>query len=506
MKSKYYSISIFWGFLSKIIIALASFISIPFLIKYFGVDKYGVLTLGTVVNAYMRLLDLGINIGSIKYFAQWKAEGKNDLVDRVARTSITFYGIIGIINSVCLIGIAIWGENLFQLTNEEFQLFRELLIILAVFTILNWITGVFSQLLIANEEIAYTHKILSMKAIFSILLIFTTIYFRFSLNLYFFLMLLLNSIIVIPYYFKCKKGDLISSFLPQFYWGDFKVILKYSLALFALGLFQLTANQSRPILLAMFSSEGVSILTNYKIIEVFPIFAISIGGIFTSVLLPKTSKILAKNDQKAKEKLVYVGTIYTSIIIGTICFPIMLCADELLTVYVGSDYVHLSKWLIIWCATIILFVHSTPSTSVILATGKTKILVMSTAISCVISMLINAMLVPYVGVGSAVIGFCVYILIQMLFYYLYFYKKIIQLNPLKIFKSFIIPTFFGVFSYIFVEFFNIDFALSKVHESTKILIIIQGIVKSLVWFILFASSLIIFKVIKISEILKLKNS
>jgi O-antigen/teichoic acid export membrane protein len=110
--TSYYSRSFFWGVISKIIDALVKFITIPLLLQYFGKENYGILTLAIATNAYMHILDLGINTGAIKYFSQWISEKNTELIEKVARSSLTFYFYIGFINSLLLIALGVWGESL----------------------------------------------------------------------------------------------------------------------------------------------------------------------------------------------------------------------------------------------------------------------------------------------------------------------------------------------------------------------------------------------------------
>src|SRR5690606_11730699 len=147
-----------------------------------------------------------------------------------------------------------------------------------------------------------------------------------------------------------------------------------------------------------------SILSDYRVIEVFPIFIISIGGMLISILLPKTSQAIQRNDRNTIERMAYEGTKYTSILIALLCFPVILNAKELIILYVGEDYSHLSIWLSLWVFTLTLFLHNSPVSSLVLATGKTRMLVYSSGIACTVSIIFNAVLTQKFGVGSAVIG------------------------------------------------------------------------------------------------------
>jgi O-antigen/teichoic acid export membrane protein len=490
---KYVTNSFVWGVFAKLLDAGLKFISIPLLLNYFGKENYGLLTLAIATNAYMQLLNMGMNTGAVKFFSQWIAIGNYAMINRVSRTNLSFYLGIGLINSSILLILSFFGETIFKVTPEQFNSFRYLLWILAIFSILNWIIFVFNQLLIADEKIGFTQQMLSIRSILSLVVVGITILFKFTIIEYFTLNLFVNSLVIIPYYLSCKKRKLIQSLLPAFYWKDFSVVFKYSIAIFAMSLFQFTATQSRPLILGIFSKQGVSVLTEYRIIEVFPIFIISIGGMLISIFLPKTSKSIQTNNRDAIKKLAYEGTQYTSILISFLCFPIILNAADLLTLYVGSEYSYLANWLALWIFTLTLYLHNSPVSSLVLATGKTRMLVYSSAIACIISIVINSVLCKYFEVGSAVIGYLIYIIIQMSFYYLYFNSKILKLNSLIVFKSFSLPTLIGLLLMLGVSFFNIEI------DS----LITQIIIKSIIWCCIYTLTLLLFKLLPIKRLITL---
>ena len=119
LKNNYYVSSFFWSTLSKILTAIVGFISVPLLLGCYGKAEYGILSIATACNGYMHLLDLGMNVGAVKFFSQWKAEGNIDKIYRVARTNITFYGIIAIINIMGLLLLAFFGRSCFSITDLQ---------------------------------------------------------------------------------------------------------------------------------------------------------------------------------------------------------------------------------------------------------------------------------------------------------------------------------------------------------------------------------------------------
>jgi O-antigen/teichoic acid export membrane protein len=210
----------------------------------------------------------------------------------------------------------------------------------------------------------------------------------------------------------------------------------------------------------------------------------------TTIFLPKASKAIQNKDRASIEKLAYKGTKYTSILVAILCFPVMLSSHELLTLYVGDEYIHLGPWLRLWLFTLTLFLHNSPVSSLVLATGKTKMLIYSSAIACIVSIVINILLTRQFGVGSAVIGYLVYIIIQMSFYYLYFNSNILKVKSSKIFISFFKPTFLGFILFLLLDHLKIN---------TNILFLQIG-VKTFVWLGLYFLSLMVFGVFDVRNI------
>lgn len=444
--ANYYISSFFWSTLSKVLTAIIGFISIPLLLGYYGKAEYGILSIATACNGYMHLLDLGMNVGAVKFFSQWKAQGEVSRVYKVARTNITFYFIISLVNIVGLLALAIFGEGLFSISHEQFLQLRLCLFIIAMFSVLSWGATTFNQLLIADKQMAFTMQIqcgITLLKASAIALVFIA---DLTLTTYFFYITAIVALAFIPYAYKCKADGLIDTLKPAWYWEDFKIVLTFSLSIFCLSIFQVTATQSRPILLGMFAQDGAAAVADFRIVEIFPQFIIMLCGTFSGIFLPKASEMVANNDDAAIHTFAYKWTAYTTIFTVIMCAPFILCAKEILSIYIGNEYIYLSKWLVLWCVTVLIQMHTTPGNALILAYGKTKLLIASSAVSCFISMGINVFLCPFWGVGSAIIGYLVYVSLVIGVHYTFYYRLVIRLNNLTMLKRFVIPTVLGTLS------------------------------------------------------------
>lgn len=501
LKNSYYVSSFFWSTLSKVLTAIVGFLSVPLLLGFYGKAEYGILAIATACNGYMQLLDLGMNIGTVRFFSQWRAEGKNELINRVARTNITFYGLIAIVNIIGLVGLALWGEGLFSVTHEQFLLLRTCLLIIALFSVLSWETTTFNQLLIADKQMAFTMQMQCIITVLKGLLVAMVLLFKLPLTTYFFFLTGVLTLLLIPYIIRCRKYNLINSIRPATYWNDFKVVITFSLSLFLLSLFQSTATQSRPILLSMFAANGATAVTDFRIIEVVPQMIIMIGGTFSGMFLPKTSEMVARKDEKAIKDFAYKWTTMTTIVVACLCFPVILCAKEVLIAYVGTDYAHLSVWLIIWTVTVLIQMHTTPGHALVLAYGKTKLLVQVTSVACICSMLLNVLLCKYFNVGSAIIAYFLYVCTIIGLYYTVFYKKLLHLSRLRLFLCFIKPTLIGAVLCGVVFLIPIsDKLFASMNERVAYLLIC--VIKALIWLLPYVVILVALRIVDFKALRK----
>lgn len=495
--NNYYVSSFIWSTLSKILSAIVGFISVPLLLGYYGKAEYGILSIATACNSYMHLLDLGMNIGAVKFFSQWKAEGNIDKIYRVARTNITFYGIIALINIAGLLLLAFFGRSFFSITDAQFVTLQKCLIIIALFSILSWGATTFNQLLIAYKQMSFTMQMQCVSGLLKGALVACVFMFDWSLLTYFFFLTAVISLLIVPYAIRCRQYKLIDRLMPATYWKDFKVVLMFSLSIFALSLFQATATQSRPIILSMFANDGAEVVADFRIIEVVPAFVIMICGTLSGIFLPQTSEIYARGNQSEINRFAYRGTIITSILACVMSMPFMLCSVEILTAYVGSTFSYLSRWLIIWLVLILCQVHSTPTNALILAKGKTEPLVWVSCIACIISIITNILLAKIYDAGSAVLGYTVYILINLSCYYLLFYKQLLKLDRKRILLSFLIPTVIGCLSMLMTLLISDNICIEIGSERIEAVVIVM--IKSVMFIVIYTALLYGLSIIRLEN-------
>jgi len=433
-----------WGILAKILDALAKFITIPMLVGYYGKADYGLIALAFSLNAYLRLMDLGFNVGAVRYFSMWTAQGEWRKIGEVSRSSIIFYGAIGLVNAAIFLAMSAFGQQLFNLTDAQVPLYRQMMYILSVSTVFSWLSGVVIQLLSAKDELAYVNRVTVISSLLNFAVALLAIKLQWTLIAYF-VAYTVTTLIPIPFYvkrlrvFPLSRASLLT---PRWHGAAFREILTYSLAIFIMGLFQLTANNLRPLLLGKFA-DGMEVLTDYRVIQTVAMLIVAFGGVFMQVLLPATSKVYAEGNRERMERLVFEATRYISVFLGFVVFVLILNAEDILTLYMGDGYGDLSLWMSLWLLTVLLSMHNTPVASLVLSTGRTRFLVYSSAVACIVSLPITVIFADTLQVGAAVVGYLVYMILQIGFFYVYYIPKVLQLDGFRLFTRAFLPAAMG---------------------------------------------------------------
>ena len=502
LRNNYYVSSFFWSTLSKLLNAIFNFLAVPLLLGLYGKADYGLLVLATSCNGYMHLLDFGMNTGAVKFFSQWRTEGKVDMIRKVGATNTTFYLLVAAINILGLLALALWGEPLFNITHTQFLTLRQCLLIIALFSVFSWGAAPFNQLLTAYKHMAFVMQMESLLPLLKIALICLTLYLQLPMTHYFFLMTLILATLVIPYAWRCLHDGILKSLKPKWYWKDFKVVLAFSLAIFILSLFRVTAAQSRPILLSMFADDGASTVAEFNIVSVFPTFIIMLSGTFSSIFLPQASELVTRRDQQAIEAFAYKWTALSTIVVNILCMPFILGAQDALTAYVGSSYANLSLWLILWIITVLIQMHTTAGEALILAYGRTRPLVIAAAVACTLSVILNIVLCSWLQVGSAVVSYLLYVIIVIGVNYVILYKHLLKLSRLKMLMCFLKPTLVGALTLALCFLIPFDSILTV--SSNRWQSVLLFCMKGLVWLPCYLLCIHLFHIVRLNSILKEK--
>lgn len=426
---------VFWTTLVNIVNGVYGFISVPILLACYGKSDYGLIALAMSVNVYLRLMDLGFNSTNVRFFSNWLAKNDTGKVRQLFQTSMAFYGTLGIINSLTLCIISVYADRIFNLAPEQIVIVKNLFYILAISAFISWFTSCFEQLVKAHEQVGWTQKILLLPKLSQFVILALTVMFKLRIEVYYALTAF-SMFMVIPFLVnRIRNLCPYISFRPLVFKKVFMEVLPYTLNIFSFGIFQFSILNLRPVFLGIQCTP--SEMSDYRILEGIIRIVLMLGGAFMSVLLPTASRIVAVNDTEGQHRMIYQGTRFVSIAICFCCFGMISVAPELITVYVGREYLYLIGWLDLWLLTT-LCTHNQAISVIILAGADIRAITYCTIVSSMIGLLICWFTIPAYQVGGTVIGYAVYCIIQLGFYYFYYWPHVLHIDSLRVFfKSFL---------------------------------------------------------------------
>jgi O-antigen/teichoic acid export membrane protein len=396
---------------------------------------------------YLRILEMGTPMGVIKFVAEWIAKKDFDSIHKVASSYFLVYFAIGCINFILFILIANFGyEIIFEnLSLEEWQTFRIMLIIAAFSSFISYFSSLFKQLLTGSEEIVWISKVDVFKKFLELLLIITIYSFpEFISLIQYYLLIQIISFISLPLLMHkwSRIAPIRKTLFSGWYGKYFMPVLKYGLGIFSIEVFRVSYLQLRPIILQMRSTvdEVTNIVGQLGIlITITSILNIAAGSLMT-VLVPAFSRILSKEHNTYSRNLRFIN--YTKKFTAVLILPIsilIVISPSFLEIYLGKDYIFLTPYLRIWLAFSCLNIVTTIYTSAIFAIGHIKQFFWFTFSNSTISTLVIWILAPDFNLWAAVIGTSFYFLMKFSFFLFYYSPRILNLH-ISEFASSVLPS------------------------------------------------------------------
>lgn len=421
----------------------------PILINHFGKAEYGLIGLAMSVNVYMNLMDMGFNSTNVRFFSTWLAQNKHERLLKGFQTSLSFYSVIGLINAVVLLVMACYSNAVFNVTTAQDAILKHLFYILAVSAFCQWFSSCFDQIIKATENVAWIQKRTLVTKILMIVALASTVLFDFSIELYFLLTCLAQLAIVPMSIGMIKKQIPYISFMPKWDKQSLREMLPYCMNIFSFSLFQFSFYNLRPVFLGIQGS--VESVADYRILNGIIGIVTMLGGAFIGILLPSTAKVVANHDKASYYRVAYDGTRYISILLCFCCFGMMSVGPEVLTLYVGKSYLYLIPWFNLWLLCT-LGTHNQAISSLILAGDDIRAISYSSIVASVAGLILSWILIPQCQIGGVCIAFAVYCVIQLLFYYCYYWPIKMKINSLTVlFKCFLPFALLGAIIYICLD-------------------------------------------------------
>ena len=441
--------------LSYIVIIVNTLIQLlytPLLIRMLGQSEYGLYSLANSIIGYLTVLDLGFGNAIIVYTAKYREQKKEAEEKKLHGMFNMIFHIIGVF--AALIGLLIFFnvDLIFgsKMTSIEIDKMKIMMLILSFNLFISFFFSIYSSIISAYEKFTFQKIMAIISSILKPLIMIPLLFLGYKSIALCIVLTIVNIIVLLSNYIYCKNKLKVSTKYNGFDKKLFKLILGYSIWIF-MSVIVDKANWSVDnfVLGAVSGTIAVSI---YSIASTLNQMFISLSTAISGVLLPKMSKMVAKNatSDELTNEMIKVGRIQYYIIF-LMCSGLILFGKNFIKIWAGSGFEESYYVSLILIIPVCLPLIQNLGISIMQAMNKYRFRAISMFIMALFNIIISIFLAKKWGAIGAALGTALSLIVcNIIIINIYYYKNM-NLNVIKFWKIIIkqtiplmIPTVFIV--------------------------------------------------------------
>lgn len=424
------------SYVSIIASTLVQLLYTPFLISKLGQSEFGLYSLIASVIGYLTVLDLGFGNAIVVYTAKYRAQKKYEEEKKLHGMFRIIFFIIGII--AALIGIILFlnVNNLFgqTMTSTELSEAKIMMLILSFNLFISFQFSIYSSIISAYEKFTFQKIMSIVNTLLKPLLMIPLLFLGYKAIAMTVVITIVNIIVLLSNYTFCKRKLNINIKFMGFDKNLFKTILGYSIWIF-LGVIVDKVNWSvdQFVLGSVAGTVAVSI---YSAASTINTLFINLSTAINTVLLPKMSKMVAKNasNEDLTKEFIKVGRIQY-IIIFLMCSGLIMFGKEFFIAWVGQDFINSYYIAIILIVPLCIPLIQNLGISIMQAKNMHKFRSILLLFIAIANIAISIPLAKaYQGIGSAIGTSLSLIIGNIIIINIYYYKKV-GINVIKFWKE-----------------------------------------------------------------------
>lgn len=328
------------SYVTIILTTLIQLVYTPFLIKNLGQSEYGLYSLINSIIGYLTILDLGFGNAIVVYTSKYRAQKKFDEEKKLHGMFFLVFCVIGFITALMGILLYLNVDNIFGHTMSimELKKAKVLMLILTFNLVITFVFNIYTCILNAYEKFIFQKLISILNTILKPLIMIPLLFFGYKSITMVTVITILNIFVLLSNYIYCKRKLNVSVKYKGFDSKLFKTILGYSIWIF-LGIVVDKINWSvdQFVLGAVAGTVAVSI---YSVAGQINSLFVSLSGVISGVLLPKISKMVARNatHEEMTNEFIKVARIQLYFVMLTIS-GIILFGKQFICFWVGNSFI-----------------------------------------------------------------------------------------------------------------------------------------------------------------------
>ena len=426
------------SYVSIIVSTLVQLVYTPFLIRMLGQSEYGLYSLVYSIIGYLTVLDLGFGNAIVVYTAKYRAQKKYNEEKKLHGMFFVIFCIIGVIAGILGLVLYFNVENIFAstMTIKELSKAKIMMLILSLNLLITFVFNIYSSIITAYEKFTYQKLMAILNTLLKPLFMIPLLFLGYKSITMCIVLTLINLIIMFSNYVYCKRKLNVNIKFLGFDKKVFKEIFGYSFFIF-LGVIVDKVNWSvdQFVLGAVSGTIAVSL---YSVASQINSLFINLSTAISGVMLPKMSKMIAKNasSEELTNEFIKVGRIQYFIVF-LMASGLTLFGKEFFIAWAGKDYITSYYIAIILIIPLCFPLIQNLGVSIMQAKNMHKFRSLLLFFIAIANVFISIPLAKlYGGIGSA-IGTSISLIIGNIIILNIYYQKRVGINVIRFWKEII---------------------------------------------------------------------
>lgn len=328
------------SYLSLFINNFLGLVYTPFLLSKLGQSEYGLYSLVTQIIGYLTVLDLGFGNAIVVYTAKYRAKGEKEKEARLNGMFLVIFCIIGVI--AALIGLVLYFnvDRLFgtTMTPGELGKAKIMMLILTFNLVVTFPFTVFSSIVTAYEKFVFAKVRTIIRNLLMPIIMIPLLLMGYKSIAMVVVVTALNMYILASNTIYCFRKLHIKVKFGKFDIKLLKEIFAYSFFIFlAVLVDKVNWSADQFVLGAVAGTVAVSL---YSVAAQFNNIYLSFSNAINGLLLPKVSKMVAKNesDEEISKLFTRTGRLQY-LIMALIITGFILFGKQFIILWAGTEYI-----------------------------------------------------------------------------------------------------------------------------------------------------------------------
>ena len=448
-KKKQISLGMIASYLTIITQCLTGILYTPIILSSLGQSQYGIYSLCLSFSGYLTIFNAGMNAAFVRFYVQTKTKD----ISRVPSLNGIFARVFLVLSALSLfVGLIIsWKVRLFfgsKISGSEYELLRNLFIVLAFTTCITVINCIFSSLIIANEHFIFGKFVNLFQIILAPIITIPLLLNGFgAMSVFLIKLILLIGIVIVNAWF-C-----FTNLKVKFEFASIDLHLLRSILIFAGAIaIQSISDQLNwqidKFVLAW--TNGTSEISIYSVGSTLNTYYLMISGAVSGVFIAEVNRLVALElDKKVSELFVKTSRIFALLILLIITGYIVLGKQFILKwagVEYGNSY-YIGLLIMLPVSPVLIMGLGQDITRA--KNRHLMLIIINTTVSLLNLLISIPLAMRYGAIGSALGTFIAEIVITVVIISIYWRKVVkldvagVYLELLKMSRGLIIPLVFG---------------------------------------------------------------